>query len=77
MFPDDKQFEEQKDNFKIGIASGWYVRQYAGDFNPAHYHTGCQISCLGYLKLPDDINEYWESRADAFIQNQIDIRRGK
>ena len=24
-----------------------------------------------------DINEYWESRADAFIQNQLDIRRGK
>ena len=24
-----------------------------------------------------DMNEYWESRADAFIQNQIDIRRGK
>ncbi len=24
-----------------------------------------------------DMNEYWESRADAFIQNQIDIIRGK
>ena len=25
----------------------------------------------------DDMNQHWEDRADAFIQNQIDIRRGK
>jgi len=50
----------QKNNFKVGIASGWYVRSFGGDFNPYHYHTGCNISCVGYLKMPDDINEYWE-----------------
>ena len=60
LFPDDKDYQEQKDNFKVGIASGWFVRQYSGDFNPYHYHTGCNISCIGYLKLPEDINEYWE-----------------
>jgi len=53
-------FIEEKGKFQIGIVSGWYVRQYDGDFNPTHFHTSCQISCLGFLKLPDDIEEYWE-----------------
>ena len=60
LFPNDKDFEENKGRFKVGISSGWYVRSYDGDFNPAHFHTGCQISCLGFLKLPDDIEEYWK-----------------
>ena len=61
LFPSDEDYKTQKDNFKVGIASGWYVRQFAGDFNPYHYHTGCNISCIGYLKMPEDINEYWET----------------
>ena len=61
LFPIDKDYENQKDNFKVGIASGWYVRSFGGDFNPYHYHTGCNISCIGYLKMPEDINEYWET----------------
>ncbi len=61
LFPDNKDYETQKDNFKVGIASGWYVRSFGGDFNPYHYHTGCNISCIGYLKMPEDINEYWET----------------
>ena len=61
LFPSDEEYKNQKNNFKVGIASGWYVRQFAGDFNPYHYHTGCNISCVGYLKMPDDINEYWET----------------
>ena len=60
LFPDEKAFEENKGKFSVGIASGWYVRSFDGDFNPLHYHTGCQISCLGFLKLPDDIEEYWK-----------------
>jgi hypothetical protein len=60
LFPDDKAFETNKGQFTVGIASGWYVRSFDGDFNPLHFHTGCQISCLGFLKLPDDIEEYWK-----------------
>jgi len=60
LFPDDKAFKENKGQFSVGIASGWYVRSFDGDFNPLHFHTGCQISCLGFLKLPDDIEEYWK-----------------
>ena len=60
LFPDEKAFQANKGQFKVGISSGWYVRSFDGDFNPAHFHTGCQISCLGFLKLPDDIAEYWK-----------------
>ena len=60
LFPDEKSYEANKGQFKIGIASGWFVRQYDGDFNPQHFHTGCQISTIGFLKLPDDIDAYWK-----------------
>ena len=60
LFPDEKAFQANKGQFKVGIASGWYVRSFDGDFNPLHFHTACQISCLGFLKLPDDIEEYWK-----------------
>ena len=78
LFPTDKQFEENKNKFKIGIASGWYVRQFSGEFNPYHFHTGCQISCVGYLKMPEDINEYWkeEDKDHNPFGGYIDFRYG-
>ena len=60
LFPDEKAFKENAGRFKVGISSGWYVRQHDGDFNPLHFHTGCQISTVGFLKPPDDIEEYWQ-----------------
>ena len=60
LFPKEEDYQKNKNSFKVGINSGWYVRSYEGDFNPLHHHTGCQISCLGFLKLPEDINEYWQ-----------------
>lgn len=47
-------------NYNISYKSGWYVRTFAGDFNPSHMHTGCHMSSVGYLKLPDKIEEEWE-----------------
>jgi len=31
----------------------WVVRQFGGEYNPAHIHTECQLSCVGYLQVPD------------------------
>jgi hypothetical protein len=59
LFIDEKSFQENKGKFKVGIASGWFVRSFDGDFNPIHFHTGCQISTIGFLPLPDDADEYW------------------
>ena len=44
----------------IHYLSGWFVRTFAGDFNPNHIHTGCDLSSVGYLKMPEDIDEEWE-----------------
>ena len=60
LFPKEEDYQKNKGLFKVGISSGWYVRSFEGDFNPVHHHTGCQISCLGFLKLPDDIEDYWK-----------------
>jgi|TARA_R100000081_G_C4757611_1_gene138005 uncharacterized protein (TIGR02466 family) len=46
--------------FSINYNSAWIVRQFAGEFNPAHIHTECDLSCVGYLKLPPDIDKEWE-----------------
>ena len=42
---------------KIDVLSAWYVRSFAGDFNPIHTHTDCQLTCVGYLKVPNLSNE--------------------
>jgi hypothetical protein len=57
LFPTEEEFNLNKDKFQAGVNSGWYVRQYESDYNPRHWHTGCQISCVGYLKLPEDYEE--------------------
>ena len=46
--------------FGINYNSAWVVRQFAHEYNPAHIHTGCDMSCIGYLKLPEKIEEEWE-----------------
>jgi len=38
---------------QINVLSAWYVRSFAGDFNPIHSHTDCELTCVGYLKVPD------------------------
>ena len=46
--------------FAINYKSAWIVRQFAGEFNPAHIHTQCDLSCVGYLKLPPEMDKEWE-----------------
>jgi len=50
----------QNTGFGIDYKSAWIVRQFAGEFNPAHIHTQCDLSCVGYLKLPPEINKEWD-----------------
>ncbi|RPG05685.1 MAG: hypothetical protein CBE07_001465 [Pelagibacteraceae bacterium TMED247] len=35
------------------VKSAWFVRSFAGDFNPGHIHNNCNMTCVGYLKLPE------------------------
>tara|TARA_B100001250_G_scaffold384623_1_gene379614 strand:- start:60 stop:800 length:741 start_codon:yes stop_codon:yes gene_type:complete len=57
-----RNFRTLKENtgFGINYKSAWVVRQFAGEYNPAHIHTKCDMSCVGYLKLPEKIEEEWE-----------------
>ena len=47
----------QKEHFakepNAQIVSEWVVRMNPGDFNPAHFHTDCNLSVLLYLKIPE------------------------
>lgn len=45
---------------ELDIIAAWYVRQFENEYNPIHIHTNCTLSCVGYLKLPDGIEEEWE-----------------
>ena len=38
---------------KTSFLSAWYIRSFAGDFNPVHTHMGCELTCVGFLKVPD------------------------
>jgi len=35
------------------VNSAWVVSQYANEYNPIHNHTGCEISAVIYLKVPN------------------------
>ena len=42
-------------DYRLEIASSWFVRQYEHEYNPIHVHLGSMLSCVGYLKLPEGI----------------------
>lgn len=52
---------EKGRDLEITVHGGWYVRQYANEYNPLHIHTHCTISVVGYLSLPQDIEDEWEN----------------
>jgi hypothetical protein len=38
---------------QLNIKSAWYIRSFAGDYNPIHTHRDCELTCVGFLKVPD------------------------
>jgi len=40
----------------LQIIRSWVVRQFAGEYNPVHHHSG-HISGAGYLKLPSSMGD--------------------
>jgi uncharacterized protein (TIGR02466 family) len=51
--------QDKYPNPKMIFPSAWYVRSFAGDFIPSHFHTNCQLSCVGYLALPEGMEKEW------------------
>ena len=51
------KYEYPKRNVKnFNLVRSWVVRQFKNEYNPVHWHGG-QISGVGYLKVPNDINK--------------------
>ena len=50
----------EKYDYGVQLVSAWFVRQYENEYNPLHIHTGSKLSCVGYLALPDGIEDEWE-----------------
>ena len=46
-----------RDITKFDLKGCWAVRQFQGDYNPVHSHSG-HISGVGYLKLPSNFGSY-------------------
>ena len=72
FFKTDMSYEQLVKNVEaktaVSVQSAWYVRSFAGDYNPIHTHTECELTCVGFLKTPD-----WSKEAKKenklFIQN--------
>ena len=48
-----KNMENLKNSILVTINSMWIVEQQAGEYNPLHVHTNCDISSVMYLKTPN------------------------
>jgi hypothetical protein len=55
-----RKLDSTNNRYGIQFISGWVVRQREGEYNPIHIHTGCKLSCVGYLSLPEGIEKEWE-----------------
>ena len=46
-------YDPEKYKIDMEFKSGWIVNQKENEYNPAHYHSNCNISSVLYLKVPD------------------------
>lgn len=57
FFKTDMSYEQLVKNVgaktSVSVLSAWYVRSFAGDYNPIHMHSDCELTCVGFLKTPD------------------------
>ena len=62
---------------EIKIINLWVVRQLKNEYNPIHYHDG-QLSGVGYLKIPKDMNQNKLDKNKKFKTNgTIDFINGQ
>ena len=60
-------------NIKTSVLSAWYIRSFAGDFNPVHTHMGCELTCVGFLKVPDLSEERKKGPNQSAAHGAIEI----
>ena len=55
---------------QTNVLAAWYVRSFAGDYNPVHTHTNCELTCVGFLKVPDLSKERTKSGSNPLRKYQ-------
>ena len=53
-----EQVAQAISRIQTNVLSAWYIRSFAGDYNPIHTHPGCELTCVGFLKVPDLSEEH-------------------
>ena len=48
---------------QINAQAAWYIRSFTGDYNPLHTHGNCELTCVGFLKVPDISGEQKNEKA--------------
>ena len=56
------EVKELSKQFEIKFESGWFNRYFKGNFNPVHQHSFCNLSSVGFLKVPQWSEEIKEDR---------------
>jgi uncharacterized protein (TIGR02466 family) len=76
---DDAHRKTRPEVQKMIFNAAWYVRTFNGDFNPAHYHDDCHLSCVGYLSLPKGIEKEWaeEDKTASPCVGSIEMQYGQ
>lgn len=60
---------------KFTLIKCWVVRQFSGEYNPVHYHSG-HISGAGYLKLPKDFGKSIQTEKSTNPNGYINFIHG-
>ena len=58
-----KETQQAVNNLQINVQAAWYIRSFTGDYNPLHTHGGCELTCVGFLKVPDLSGEQKNEKA--------------
>ena len=58
-----KEALQAANNLQINVQAAWYIRSFTGDYNPIHTHGNCELTCVGFLKVPDISGEQKNEKA--------------
>ena len=58
-----KEALQAANNLQINVQAAWYIRSFTGDYNPLHTHGNCELTCVGFLKVPDISGEQKNEKA--------------
>lgn len=67
--------ESNKKISNIKMHNTWIVRQFSGEYNPVHYHSG-HISGVGYLKVPENLGDTVQTSKNLNVNGHLNVIHG-